>query len=132
MSAVPTRTRRTKKAAPAVVEAVVEAPASVAPPALPNRVNLADLWEMRLAQLEKRALTAEAETARMSKLYALAKLDKQGIVLGLEKKIETAQRQAEAAENRALIAKKRMEGTLGRSLTNLAIDPDTGEIVNPS
>lgn len=129
MSAAPVKTRRTKKAAPAVVEAVVEAAPEVAP--LPNRVSLSDLWEMRLAQLEKRALLAEAEVARMTKLYALSKLDKQGIVLGLEKKMDTAKRQAEAAENRVLIAKKRMEGTLGRSLTNLAIDPDTGEIVNP-
>jgi len=110
--------------------AVVEAVPEVAP--LPNKVSLSDLWEMRLAQLEKRALLAEAEVARMTKLYALSKLDKQGIVLGLEKKMDTAKRQAEAAENRVLIAKKRMEGTLGRSLTNLAIDPDTGEIVNPS
>ena len=132
MSASPAKTRRTRKAAPAVVEAVVEAPELVAAPALPSRVNLADLWEMRLAQLEKRALTAEVEVARMTKLYALSKLDKQGIVLGLEKKMDAAKRQAEAAENRALIAKKRMESTLGRSLTNIAIDPDTGEIVNPS
>ncbi len=130
MSAAPAKTRRTKKAAPAAVVAVVEAVPEVAP--LPNKVSLSDLWEMRLAQLEKRALLAEAEVARMTKLYALSKLDKQGIVLGLEKKMDTAKRQAEAAENRVLIAKKRMEGTLGRSLTNLAIDPDTGEIVNPS
>lgn len=129
MSAAPIKTRRTRKAAPAAVEAVVE---PVPAPVAPSRVNLSDLWEMRLAQLERRALQAEAEVARMTKLYALEKLDKKGIVLSLEKKIETAKRQAEAAENRALIAKKRMEGTLGRSLTNVAIDPDTGEIVLPS
>lgn len=125
MSAAP-KTRRTKK-----VSAPVEADVAVPAPALPTRVNLTDLWEMRLAQLERRALLAEAEVSRMTKLYALEKLDKKGIVLGLEKKIDTAKKQAEAAENRALIAKKRMENTLGRSLANLAIDPDTGEIMLP-
>lgn len=96
------------------------------------RVNLADLYAMRLAQLEKRALKAEAESARMAKLYALEKLDKKGIVLGLEKRIDAATKQIEQAENKELIAKKRMESTIGRSLTNVAIDPDSGEIVIPS
>lgn len=131
MSATPAKTRRTKKAATAVAEVAVPQ-AEVVVPSRPNRVNLSDLWEMRLAQLEKRLQLAEAETARMTKLYALEKLDKKGIVLGLEKKIENFKKQAESAENRELIAKKRMESTLGRSLANIAIDPDSGEIVEPS
>jgi len=96
------------------------------------RVKLSDLHDMRVAQLEKRALKAEAEVARMSKLYALEKLDRKGIVLGLEKRIEQANKQIEAAENRELIARKRMEHTIGRSLSNVAIDPDTGDVVIPS
>jgi len=93
---------------------------------------MADLWEMRLAQLEKRACLAEAETARMTKLYALEKLDKKGIVLGLEQKMDKAKRLADAADTRATAAKRRMESTIGHSLANVAIDPETGEIVNHS
>ena len=129
MSAAP-KTRRTRKPAAVPVE---EAPvASEVVPPRANRVSMGDLWEMRLAQLEKRALLAEAEVARMTKLYALEKLDKKGIVLSLEKKIEKAQRQASAADTRATAAKRRMESAIGQSLANVAIDPDTGEIVNPS
>lgn len=119
--------RRTRK----VKEAPVEAPSAVVPPRA-NRVSLSDLWEMRLAQLEKRALLAEAEVARMTKLYALEKLDKKGIVLSLEKKIEKAKRLADSAETKAKLAKQRMETTIGRTLANVAIDPDTGEVVDPS
>jgi hypothetical protein len=125
-----TNKRGRKKAAP-VVEEVEEVEEVVVPPR-PNRVSMSDLWEMRLAQLEKRAAKAEAEVARMTKLYALEKLDKKGIVLSLEKKIEKAQRLADAAETREIAAKRRMESTIGRSLTNVAIDPDSGEVVNPS
>ena len=128
MSAAPNKRGR-KKATP-VVEEVVEVE-EVIPPR-PNRVSMGDLWEMRLAQLEKRAAKAEAEVARMTKLYALEKLDKKGIVLSLEKKIEKAQRLADAAETREIAAKRRMESTIGRSLANVAIDPDSGEVVNPS
>ena len=129
MSAAPNKRGR-KKAAP-VVEEVVEVEEAVVPPR-PNRVSMSDLWEMRLAQLEKRAAKAEAEVARMTKLYALEKLDKKGIVLSLEKKIEKAQRLADAAETREIAAKRRMESTIGRSLANVAIDPESGEVVNPS
>ena len=130
MSAAP-KTRRTKKAAVAPVEVELAA-VEVAPPR-PSRVSMGDLWEMRLAQLEKRALLAEAEVARMTKLYALSKLDKKGIVLGLERKMENAQRLADSADTRAIAAKRRMESTIGHSLANVAIDPDTGEVVvNPS
>lgn len=133
MSAAPTKKRRTRKAAVEAVPEVVAveaAPVPTAPTAM--RVNLADLYAMRMAQLEKRALKAEAEVARMTKLYALEKLDRKGIVLGLEKRIEQANAQVEAAENKELIAKKRMESAIGRSLSNVAIDPDTGEVVIPS
>ena len=129
MSAAP-KTRRTRKAATAPVE-VEPAVADVVPPR-PTRVSMADLWEMRMAQLERRACLAEAETARMTKLYALEKLDKKGIVLGLEQKIEKAKQLADAADTRATAAKRRMESTIGHSLSNVAIDPDTGEIVNHS
>ncbi len=131
MSAATTKQRRTRKAPVEVVPEVAvveEVPASA--PAM--RVKLSDLHDMRVAQLEKRALKAEAEVARMSKLYALEKLDRKGIVLGLEKRIEQANKQIEAAENRELIARKRMEHTIGRSLSNVAIDPDTGDVVIPS
>jgi len=116
---------------------VKEAPVEVEPtiavvPPRANRVSLSDLWEMRLAQIEKRALLAEAEVARVTKLYALEKLDKKGIVLSLEKKIEKAKRLADSAETKAKLAKQRMETTIGRNLSNVAIDPDTGEVVDPS
>jgi len=121
--------RRTRKVKEAPVE--VEPTIAVVPPRA-NRVSLSDLWEMRLAQLEKRALLAEAEVARVTKLYALEKLDKKGIVLSLEKKIEKAKRLADSAETKAKLAKQRMETTIGRNLSNVAIDPDTGEVVDPS
>lgn len=122
--------RGRKKAAPVVeVEAPVEV---IPPPPRANKVSLSDLWDMRLAQLEKRALLAEAEVSRMTKLYALEKLDKKGIVLGLEKKIEKAKRLADSAETRAKAAKSRMETTIGRTLANVAIDPDMGEVVDSS
>jgi hypothetical protein len=125
-AATKTRKPRKVKAAPVEVES-----APVVPPRA-NRVSMSDLWEMRLAQLEKRALLAEAEVARMTKLYALEKLDKKGIVLALEKKIEKAQRLADSAETKAKLAKQRMESTIGRTLANVAIDPETGEVVDPT
>ena len=133
-----TRPRRSTKKAPApVVEAVVE-PVVEAPPVeaveakeVPSRVSLHDLWAMRLAQQEKRAALAEAETFRISKLYVLQAIDPKGRVLALEKKLATAQRQAEQAENRALMARKTIEGKLGRKLEGLSIDPESGEIVQP-
>lgn len=123
-----TRTRRKKAAAPAVEPAtgIIDTPPSAPQPV--TRVALSDLWEMRLAQSEKRCADAKAEAARFQRLYALAKLDPKGIILGIEKSLEDAKSNAEKAENRALIAKKRMEHTLGRSLTGLAIDPDSGEV----
>lgn len=124
-----TKPRRTRKVKEAPVE--VEPTSAVVPPRA-NRVSMSDLWEMRLAQLEKRALLAEAEVARMTKLYALEKLDKKGIVLSLEKKIDKAKRLADSAETKALQAKQRMETTIGRTLANVAIDPETGEVVDPS
>lgn len=134
MSAAPTKKRRTRKApVEAVPEVVESAPEAVeAAPASVLRVSLSDLHAMRVAQLEKRALKAEAEVARMTRLYALEKLDRKGIILGLEKRIEQANKQVEAAENRELIAKRRMESTIGRSLSNVAIDPESGEVVIPS
>jgi len=126
--AAPANKRGRKKAAPVVeVEAAVEV---APPPPRANKVSLSDLWDMRLAQLEKRALLAEAEVSRMTKLYALEKLDKKGIVLSLEKKMSAAQRLADAADTKAKLAKQRMETTIGRKLANVSIDPDTGEIVN--
>lgn len=122
----PTRTRRKKAAAPVEVEAVQPAPP--VEPAPVNRVSLADLWEMRLAQAEQRTAAAKAEAARFQRLYALAKLDPKGIILGIEKTLEDAKKAGEQAENRSLIAKKRMEHTLGRPLAGLAIDPDSGEV----
>lgn len=128
MSAAPIKRGR-KKAAVAPVE--VEQAAPITPPR-PNRVNMSDLWEMRLAQMEKRALLAEAEVARMTKLYALEKLDRKGIVLALEKRQDTAKQKADSAETRIIAAKRRIESTIGRSLNNVAIDPDTGEVVDPT
>lgn len=124
------KTRKPRKAKATPVE-VESAPVVKAPPRA-NRVSMSDLWEMRLAQLEKRACQAEAEVARITKLYALEKLDRKGIVLGLEKKIEKAKRLADSAETRAKAAKSRMETTIGRTLANVAIDPDTGEVVDSS
>lgn len=127
MSALkPTR----RKKAP-VVPIEVPQEAAPEPVAAPLRVSLSDLWEMRLAQADKRTAEAQLEAAKFSRMYALAKLDPKGIVLGIEKKLDSAKRDAEAAENRALIAKKRMEHTLGRPMTGLAIDPDSGEVQIP-
>lgn len=139
MASATLKTTRKRKAAAApvalpdtgvanVAPAPVEAPAA---PALPSRVALSDLWEMRLAQADKRTAEAQQEAARMSRLYALAKIDPKGIVLGIEKKLDDAAKAAERAENRALIAKKRMEHALGRPLAGLSIDPDSGEVVAP-
>ncbi len=127
--------RRPKKALPVdpVIEpsVVVEAHVEQEVTARPTRVDLSDLWVMRLAQQEKRAALAEAEVARISKLYVLQAIDPKGRVLALEKKQATAQHQAEQAENRALLTRKTIEGKLGRKLEGLSIDPETGEIVQP-
>lgn len=123
----PTKTRKKRTPAP-VVAPVAEVAPAVESPAVPMRVSLTDLWEMRLAQADKRAAEHKAEAARFQRLYVLAKLDAKGLVLGIEKALEDAKSAVERAENRALIAKKRMEHTLGRSLTGLAIDPDSGEV----
>lgn len=85
---------------------------------------------MRLAQQEKRAALAEAEAEKYKRLWVLKTLDAKGIILGIEAKLDEAKKKAERAESAELIAKKRMEGAIGRSLANLAIDPDTGEIAD--
>ena len=91
--------------------------------------------DKRTAEVEKKLALAQAESARMARLYALAKLDPKGIILGIEKQradAEAAEKAAEKAiekaENAALIAKKRMEASIGRPLQGVAIDPDTGEV----
>ena len=128
--------KRRKKSAPVeeVMPAVVEPATGVADvqplPAPVNRVSLSDLWEMRLAQADKRTAEAQQEAARMSRLYILAKIDPKGLILAVEKKLDDAKKATESAENRSLIAKKRMEFALGRSLTGLAIDPDSGEVIS--
>lgn len=128
--------KRRKKSAPveAVMPSVAEPATSVVDvqplPAPANRVALSDLWEMRLAQADKRAAEAQQEAARMSRLYILAKIDPKGLILAVEKKLDDAKKATESAENRSLIAKKRMEFALGRSLTGLAIDPDSGEVIS--
>lgn len=130
--------RTTRRKAPVAVKATeaqvdassASAPTALAAPPAPMRVNLSDLWAMRLAQQERRAALAEAETARFKRLYALKVLDPKGTILAIEKKLEEAQKSAERAENQELIAKKRMEGSIGRPLARLAIDPDTGEIAD--
>ena len=119
-------TRRKAK----VVADPVEAAVAPSAPAAPARVKLADMWAMRLAQQEKRAALAEEEAARFKRLYALRVLDAKGTVLAIERKMEEARKKAERAENQELIAKKRMEHDIGRSLANLAIDPDTGEVAD--
>lgn len=134
MAATAKPRRTSKKAPPALPDAVepeqaVEAAPEPAP--VPRRVDMHDLWNMRLAQQEKRAALAEAETARVSKLYVLQTIDPKGRVLALEKKQATAQHQAEQAENRAILARKTIEGKLGRKLEGLSIDPETGEVVQP-
>ena len=132
MATIPKRRKKSapvEEAAPVVVVAVEEAPL-VAAPAPANRVALSDLWEMRLAQADKRTAEAQQEAARMSRLYILAKIDPKGLILAVEKKLDDAKKATESAENRALIAKKRMEFALGRSLTGLAIDPDSGEVIS--
>lgn len=123
-----TRTRRKKAAAPAVEPATGIADTQPPAPQPVTRVALSDLWEMRLAQSDKRTAEAKAEAARFQRLYALAKIDPKGIVLRIEQQLEEAKKEAEKAENRALIAKKRMEYSLGRPLTGLSIDPDSGEV----
>lgn len=115
----------------AKVEPVAEAaPAAAAAPAAPVRVKLADMWAMRLAQQERRAALAELEAAKFKRLYALRVLDVKGTILAIEKSMEEARKKAERAENQELVAKKRMEHDIGRSMTNLAIDPDTGEVAD--
>lgn len=113
----------------AKVEPVAEA-APAAAPAAPVRVKLADMWAMRLAQQERRAALAELEAAKFKRLYALRVLDVKGTILAIEKSMEEARKKAERAENQELVAKKRMEHDIGRSMTNLAIDPDTGEVAD--
>lgn len=138
--------KRTRKKAVESVSAPEALPStetsSETPPT--GRVSLNDLWAMRLAkadqrtaEVEKKLAQAKAEAARMARLYALLKLDPKGIVLGIEKQrsdAEAAEKAAEKAiekaENAALIAKKRMEASLGRPMQGVAIDPDTGEVLN--
>lgn len=125
-----TTRRRASADAGRTAAPTVESPVASPVAPAPMRVNLSDLWTMRLAQQERRAFLAEAEAARFRRLYALKVLDPKGTILAIEKKLEEAQKSAERAENQELIAKKRMEGTIGRPLARLAIDPDTGEIAD--
>lgn len=103
------------------------APATAAAP----RVSLLDFANMRLGYAEMREAKAVAEQHRMARLYALSKIDPKGLILGLEAKRDGALKDAEKAENRALIAKKRIEATIGRSLEGVGIDPETGEVRFP-
>lgn len=131
-----------RKAVPALAPAIDSAPA---PAPKPLRVKMPDLWNMRLAQQEKFAAEADARTAqqkaateRVTRLYLLSKLDPKGHVLACEKREQQAKAEAEAAgkraekaENKVLLAQKRMEDTIGRPVKNLGIDLDTGEVILP-
>lgn len=139
-AAKPKVTKKPVAKAPKAPKAAAPAPAPK-----PMRVKMNDLWNMRLAQQEKFAAEADARTAqqraateRVTRLYLLAKLDAKGLVLECEKRekqakaeAEAAGKRAEKAENKVLLAQKRMEDTIGRPVKNLGIDLDTGEVILP-
>lgn len=117
----------------AAVEASAEAAPVVsaeAPPA-PMYANLADLWQMRCFQAEKREAQAQAEASRLRKLYLLLALDPKGRVLAQEKAMEASNKKAEQSETQALLVKRRIEGAIGRSLQGVGMDFETGEIQVP-
>lgn len=121
----------TSEAPQAPVEAPVVAPAPApapkpAAPAGPPRVDVATFWRMQHAAASMRAAKAEAETARVKKLYILALLDTKNRVLDTEKEIDKAKKLAESHENTYLTFKRDLESRLGQPLANVAIDPDTG------
>lgn len=117
--------------ASATQEAASAPEQDVVPPALvassgPPRVDLPTFWRMQHAAASMRAAKAEAETARMKKLYILALLDTKNRVLDAEKEIDKAKKLAESHENTYLTFKRDIESRLGRPLANIAVDPDTG------
>ena len=113
--------------APVVAPVVAPAPApKPAAPAGPPRVDVATFWRMQHAAASMRAAKAEADTARLKKLYILALLDTKNRVLDAEKEIDKAKKLAESHENTYLTFKRDLESRLGQPLANVAIDPDTG------
>lgn len=104
------------------------APVPVPVSATPPRVDPAAFWRMQYHGASAKAAKAEAEAARMSKLYVLALLDPKGRVAKIEKALEDAQKQADQHARSQADLKQAMEALLGKKLANIAIDPDTGDV----
>lgn len=128
-----TRTRKTaaKPVEVAPVETVAEpvvAPAQKPAPARPTHIDLSAFWQMQHAAMEAKLRNAEAEAARLRKLYILAMIDAKGRVTAQEKAQDEAKKQAEVAENRRISLMRSLERRLGCELSSVGIEPNTGEI----
>lgn len=133
------RSKASKAVVAAAAETTTEAPApapvaapapQISAPSGPPRVDTASFWRMQHAGASMRAAKAEAETARMKKLYILALLDSKNRVLDAEKEQDKARKLAEQHENTYLSLKRYLEERIGKPLANVAIDPDTGAVTD--
>lgn len=114
-----------ESADPALSAAPRQAPP---PPVRPSRISLSDFWQMRAAAAEVKQRAAEAEAARMKKLYILALIDPKNRVSDQEKAIDTATKAGEAAENTRISIVRSLERQLGCALSSVGIDPFSGEV----
>lgn len=83
---------------------------------------------MRAAAAEVKQREAEAETARLRKLYILALIDPKNRIADQEKAIDAAKKAGEAAENTRINIMRGLERQLGCSLSSVGIDPTSGEV----
>jgi hypothetical protein len=113
------------EAAPVVAESIPEVPAGPRPMML----TAGELFQLKLAQADLRAATAEQTSERLKKLYVLAKIDPQGVVQKQEKTIAEREADLRNAQQKFASLRLKISSRLGMNIENCGIDMETGEVV---
>ncbi len=133
----PKRQYHRRKALPVLAESAPEtesiAPVAEAPKAPEGPKTLlmtqSELFQMKLAQAELRIALAERESAKLRKLFVLAKIDPKGVIEKQEKTISEREHGLKEAQQKFALIRTRVGTRLGVDMTTCGFDPDTGEVV---
>lgn len=119
----------------AVVEKVSAPVVQPAPPQIekpkelpPPQLTQAELFLLRMAQLELKAAQSEVEASKFRRLYILAMLDPKGRVLAEEKSGKAADAAVKDAQAKYLGTLQRASKRLQMDLSKCSFDADTGQV----
>jgi hypothetical protein len=100
-----------------------------APAPVPLRLTASEIFQLRLAESEVRAATAEKESVRLRRLYYLALLDPKGTILAEEKRLAEKDRALREAQAKFSVLRERAGKRLGVDMNKAGVDVETGEVV---